>query len=490
MKFLMSGFMSPLSSLFCIIGIIVAAFLIILTYTSAIKNFPYLTLLLLQHYNSHFAKALVSKYPEVGLPSIKEPTMDDPHLKAQVIFRGLKYPTTMAFLGPNDILVTEKDAGTVRRIVNGTQLQQPLLNVSVATYGHRGMLGIAVAPHTSPTTTIQRKPNGGYNDTTTSKEYIFVYYTQAKMHTSDDITEREEPLGNRLYRYELSDNNNKLVNPKLLLDLPAVPGAIGNGGKIAIGPDNNVYIVIGDVGIKGHTTKAQNIQNGSEPDGTSGILRVDQDGKPINPGIVGNKFPLNLYFSYGIWNSFGLAFDPVTGILWDTQIGLPFGDEINLVNPGFNSGYNKIDGIWSHGYSIDQTEKQQIAPVHPTDLVDFAGNGKYHPPQFTWFRKVVPTGIAFLNSDKLGNLYKNDMFVGDVKNGNVYHFKLNIKRLGLVLPAGPIADGIANSSDSLDQIIFARGFGGITDIKFNPYDGYLYILAFDGTIYRIVAANN
>ena len=487
MKFLMSRFMSPLSSLFCIIGIIVAAFIVILTYTSAIKNFPYLTLLLLQHYNSHFAKALVSKYPEVGLSSIKEPTMADPHLKAQVIFRGLKYPTTMAFLGPNDTLVTEKDAGTVRRIVNGTQLQQPLLNVSVATYGHRGMLGIAVAPHTS--TTIQRNPNGSYNNATTSNEYIFLYYTQAKMHTSDDITEGEQPLGNRLYRYELSDNNSKLVNPKLLLDLPAVPGAIGNGGKIAIGPDNNVYITIGDVGIKGHNTKAQNIQNGSEPDGTSGILRVDQDGKPINPGIVGNKFPLNLYFSYGIWNSFGLAFDPVTGILWDTQIGLPFGDEINLVNPGFNSGYNKIDGIWLHGHSIDQTEKQQIAPIHPTDLVDFARKGKYHPPQFTRFRKVVPTGIAFLNSDKLGNLYKNDMFVGDVKNGNVYHFKLNTKRLGLVLPAGPIADGIANSSDSLDQIVFARGFGGITDIKFNPYDGYLYILAFDGTIYRIVAAN-
>ena len=52
----------------------------------------------------------------------------------------------MAFLGPNDILVTEKDAGTVQRIVNGTELQQPLLNVSVATYAHRGMLGIATLP--------------------------------------------------------------------------------------------------------------------------------------------------------------------------------------------------------------------------------------------------------------------------------------------------------------------------------------------------------
>jgi hypothetical protein len=53
----------------------------------------------------------------------------------------------MAFLGPNDMLVTEKDAGTIRRIVNGIEVQQPLLNVSVATSRHRGMLGIAIAPH-------------------------------------------------------------------------------------------------------------------------------------------------------------------------------------------------------------------------------------------------------------------------------------------------------------------------------------------------------
>ena len=395
----------------------------------------------------------------------------------------------MAFLGPNDILVTEKDEGIVRRIVDGTELQQPLLNVSVATYGHRGMLGIAIAPHSS-ITTAPRDPNSHHNKTTTIQANVFLYYTQGQIHTSDDITEGKQPLGNRLYRYELIGN--KLVNPKLLLDLPATPGAIGDGGKVIIGPDNNVYVTIGDVGINGHNTKAQNIQNGSEPDGTSGILRVTQNGQPILPGILGNKFPLNLYYSYGIWNSFGLAFDPITRILWDTQIGLPFGDEINLVFPGFNSGYNRIDGIWLHGFNIDQTEKQHVASLHPNDLVNFGGKGKYHPPQFTWFRKVVPTGITFLNSNKMGNLYENDMFVADAKNGNIYHFKLDPQRKRLLLPTGQLADGVANSSDSFDQIIFGKGFGGITDLKVSPYDGYLYVLTFDekqGTIYRIVPVN-
>ena len=87
----------------------------------------------IQDYHSHLAKALSSKYPEVGLPSPKGPTILHPNLKAEVVFRGLRYPTSMAFLGPNDMLVTEKDAGTVRRIVNGTELPQPLLEVNVAT---------------------------------------------------------------------------------------------------------------------------------------------------------------------------------------------------------------------------------------------------------------------------------------------------------------------------------------------------------------------
>ena len=50
----------------------------------------------------------------------------------------------MAFLGPNDILVTEKTNGTVMRIVNGTMLKEPLLDVNVARSDERGMLGIAV----------------------------------------------------------------------------------------------------------------------------------------------------------------------------------------------------------------------------------------------------------------------------------------------------------------------------------------------------------
>ena len=137
----MPHFMSLLS--LCVASMILVTILT-LTSISITNKFPHFILqinhMLCKSISYQNILKLVSHSP-------KGPTILDPNLKAEVVFRGLKYPTSMAFLGPNDILVTEKDAGTVQRIVNGTELQQPLLNVSVATYAHRGMLGIAIAPH-------------------------------------------------------------------------------------------------------------------------------------------------------------------------------------------------------------------------------------------------------------------------------------------------------------------------------------------------------
>ncbi|HZE78518.1 MAG TPA: hypothetical protein VE089_08220, partial [Nitrososphaeraceae archaeon] len=102
----------------------------------------------------------------------------------------------------------------------------------------------------------------------------------------------------------------------------------------------------------------------------------------------------------------------------------------------------------------------------------------YSPPEFTWFKPTVgPTAIKFLNSDKLGKQYKNDMFVGDFHNGYLYHFDLNKKRTKLVLN-GPLSDKVANSIKELKngRILFGKGFGGITDIQVGP-DGYLYVFS-------------
>src|SRR5919107_3216303 len=68
----------------------------------------------------------------------------DPDLAVDEVVKGLEQPTSMAFLGPDDILVLEKDNGMVKRIVNGNMLPEPVLDIHVAISGERGMLGIAI----------------------------------------------------------------------------------------------------------------------------------------------------------------------------------------------------------------------------------------------------------------------------------------------------------------------------------------------------------
>jgi glucose/arabinose dehydrogenase len=115
-----------------------------------------------------------------------------------------------------------------------------------------------------------------------------------------------------------------------------------------IGTDNNLYIPVGDVDGSHKEpefeTETQNYPDGAEPDGRSGILRITLDGEPVPSGssIIGDEIPLNLYYAYGIRNSFGIDFDPMTGNLWDTENGPGYGDEINLVEPGFNSGWVQV----------------------------------------------------------------------------------------------------------------------------------------------------
>src|SRR4051794_4582422 len=73
---------------------------------------------------------------------------NDPNLKVELVAQGPQPSTSMAFLGPNDILVLGKETGTVQRVTDGKVLPQPLLQVPVSPTNERGMLGIAVSKHT------------------------------------------------------------------------------------------------------------------------------------------------------------------------------------------------------------------------------------------------------------------------------------------------------------------------------------------------------
>ena len=373
------------------------------------------------------------------------PTVEDDNLMVEKVVDGLRIPTSMAFLGPNDILVTEKETGKVMRVLDGQLQDDPALDVNVASSIERGLLGIAIS-----------KQAGG-------QIFVFLSYTESgNSKDGSDVSDSINPSGNRLYRYEYSDGH--LINPVLLLDLPAIPDngrGEHNGGKIRIGPDNNIYYVIGEVG--GHRTQAQNTANGPEPNGLGGVLRITQEGKVVRTdSIFGDSLPLSLYFAMGIRNSFGMDFDPLTGNLWDTENGPYTGDEINLVYPGFNSGWALIQG---------PSQKDLLGTgASPDDLVMF-GKGSYSEPKLSWVTPIGITALKFMNSDKLGKQYQNDMFVGDINNGLLYRFVLNDARDDLKVTSAnsanvnPLSDKEINDPKENQPLVFGQGFGGITDIE-------------------------
>ena len=389
----------------------------------------------------------------------QEPTLNDPNLQIETIVEGLSWPTSMAFIDNNNILVLEKEKGTVRLVSNGTLQETSVLEVDVNSRSERGLLGIAIIN----------------NDT------VFLYYTES---SQDD-----DQLRNRVYKYQWNDEKRLLVNPTLILDLPAFPGPNHDGGKLTIGPDNYLYGVIGDLN---HMGKLQNVVNGQNPDDTGVIFRINPDnGSPAldNPLKNNNNelSSLNKYYAYGIRNSFGMTFDPVTNILWDTENGPSEYDEVNLVKPGFNSGWLQVMGpISKSGITEDE-------------LVNFP-NSKYADPVFSWLPSIGITDIEFLNSSKLGDKYANNIFVGDIgdlTNGYLYYFEVNEDRTGMKFDSNTrsssqtgLTDFVADNEQEMSAISLGTDFGGITDIETGP-DGFLYILTLEresngeGKIYRI-----
>ena len=389
----------------------------------------------------------------------QEPTLKDPDLQVETIVEGLSWPTSMAFIDNNNILVLEKEKGTVRLISNGILQEKPVLEVDVNSISERGLLGIAI----------------------TNNDNVFLYYTES--------SQNGDQLRNRVYKYQWNEEEKLLVNPTLILDLPAFPGPNHDGGKLTIGPDNYLYGVIGDLN---HMGKLQNVVNGPDPDDTGVIFRVNpENGSPApdNPFINNNNgdlSSLNKYYAYGIRNSFGIAFDPVTNILWDTENGPTEYDEVNVVKPGFNSGWRQVMGPISKSGITEE------------ELVNFP-NSKYADPVFSWLPSIGITDIEFLNSSKIGDKYMNNIFVGDIgdlTDGYLYYFEVNEDRTGIKFDSNSnsiqtgLTDLVADNEQEMSAISLGTNFGGITDIETGP-DGFLYILTLDretdgkGKIYRI-----
>ena len=481
----------------CLIALIVIAIIVV-------KYFDYF------HIIESYINPLQNKKQIEINPNYKD------KIKVDLYVTGLSFPTSMTFIDNNSILVTEKDQGNVRLISNGILQKDPIYTVNnISNEAEQGLLGITSSSKyeskkETPTNYLNFSSSysltSGINALNSfhklmrhdSNHTIYLYFTEKIFHPKANTSiEVQKDLNyttrNRVYEYTWNGIGS-LSNPRLIMDLPAEPGPYHNGGKLQMDNAGNLYAVIGDLTAINNTL--QNYPKGNNPsisipNNSSVIIR-------LNPAIESynslhslayphqsNNTNINLtehYYAYGIRNSFGIDIDPLTGKLWNTENGEDSYDEINLVQPGFNSGWSKIMG------PISRNNDTSVS-----DLVTFNGS-HYSDPEFSWRLPVGVTDIEFLESSSLDDDLENNIFVGDINNGNLYYLKIDSNRSAIDINnsipnnrnAKGLQDLVVDDKNERENIIFAKGFEGrITDIETGS-DGNLYILTyFDGNIYRI-----
>jgi aldose sugar dehydrogenase len=479
------------------------------------------------------------------------PVMLHPNLAVRRVASGLVTPTTMAFLGANDFLVLEKNTGKVRRIANGT-IQGTVLDLAVNFASERGLLGIALHPD------FPANP-GVYlfwtcRCVTPPTDPFFPNQTEcsdANMLGADTDEILEVPLlGNRVDRFTW--NGTSLVFDKNLIKLrafqndaaPVPPGQddeeqnpLGNhdGGIIRFGADDKLYIMFGDNGRRG---QLQNLAQGPtpptdddqfggpEPDDAhlSGVvLRLNDDGTTPtdNPffsagAAIGGEVGENIQkiFAYGVRNSFGMAFDPETGNLWDQQNGDDSFDELNLIEAGSNMGWIQIMGPVSRIAEFKQIETtlgpmalQQLrwppinlasTPAEALSRLFVLSGSHYSDPEFSWKFAVAPAAIGFLSGQALGPQFDGDLFVGasnpTLAGGYLFHFNLTGNRQKIAVDDPRLEDRVADNTAKYDiteseSLLIGRDFGVATDIQTGP-NGNLYVVSLSqGSVYEIFRTN-
>lgn len=469
----------------------------------------------------------------------------DPDLAVSTVVTGLSQPIAMAFIGPGDILVTEKASGQVKRVTNGV-LEGVVLDLAVNSNSERGLLGIALHP--------DFPANPG----------VYLYHTESTTGADTGAVASVPLLGNRVDRFVW--NGSTLTFDKAIIRLrafqndrnnvadPNLPVLRGNhnGGVLRFGPDGKLYVIIGDNGRRGWT---QNNLSGPVPDDDFGgpapddahltgvILRLNDDGSTPrdNPfyvageqvgrrigGPLGEAVGRNLQriFGYGVRNSFGMTFDPKKGDLWTTENGGRAFDEINRVERGFNGGwvqvmgplhrvqdYREIEiaaGVGANGPNGLQQLRwpaENIAEKHNEArqvLFDLPGS-HLRDPEFSWKQVVPPAGLGFVDGTGLGAEYDGDLIVGSAvfrpttaagsvmpNPGQLYRFRLNGGRNKFEFDDERLKDTVADNLGRDDwmtegeEILFGTGFGIVTDIQTGP-DGAIYLVSPSGGSIRKIS---
>jgi aldose sugar dehydrogenase len=450
------------------------------------------------------------------------PQMLHPLLDVRPVVSGLSSPTTMAFLAPDDFLVLEKNTGRVIRVTGG-DVQGPVLDLAVNFASERGLLGIALHPD------FPEHPG------------VYLYWTESTTGEDTNILSNTPLLGNRVDRFKWDGST--LTFEQNLLRIRALQQDAGqsergnhNGGVLAFGADNKLYVFIGDMGRRGQLqnlpcgptdtcpgpTVPDDLFGGPEPDDAhlaGVILRLNDDGTtPLdNPfydvgAAMGGEAGANIQkvFSYGHRNSFGMAVDPLSGNLWLQENADDAFSELNRVEPGMNGGWIQIMGPVERVAQFKEIETtfggrslQQIRwpPENIADTPEVAlerlymlSGAHYQDPEFSWVWEVAPGGMGFVEGYSLGYQFIGDLFMGaattNLEGGYLFRFKLTADRMNIAFDDPRLEDQVADNTARHDiteseSFLIGRNFGIVTDIKTGPAGNLFVVSLTSGAVYEI-----
>lgn len=469
-------------------------------------------------------------------------TILDPTLQVTtVVSTGLSQPIGIVFLNSNDFFVLEKASGQIKRVIGGVVQPTPALDLAVNSNSERGLLSMVLHPN-FPTT-----------------PFAYIRWTESSIGTDTAVAANVPLLGNRVDRYVWNGStftfDQNIINLRARqTDNIVVPGHPGtanggengnhNGGVIKFGPDGKLYIFMGDQGRRGWL---QNLPNGPfltgpqvddtfggpEPDNahfTGVILRLNDDGTTPtdNPffaagAAIGGEAGANIQkiYSYGHRNGFGMAFDPVSGSLWETENADDAYSELNRIIPGMNGGWIQFAGPISRIADWKFIETTQFGSAlqqvrYPPTRAAYTGalalsrmfmlpGATYVDPDLSWRYEIGPAGTAFVNGNGLGAAYNGTLWMGSARSftqvggngGSLYRMKLTTDRLHVDVSADPrLADRVADNvfraqkfdGTESESLLIGKGFGITPDIEQGP-DGNLYVVSnTDNVIYMISLA--
>lgn len=338
----------------------------------------------------------------------------------RTLVSGLDHPWGIAFLPGGDVLVTERP-GTLNLISDGFRKRSKIRGLPlISEAGQGGLLDVALHP--------------GF------EENRLVYISYAAPGDNGDGTEvaRGRLVGDRLKDVTV-----------IFRALPKSGGGRHFGSRLLFTPDGFLYITLGDRG-KRPQAQALSTHPGS-------IIRVHDDGSvPRDNPFISEKLARPEIYTYGNRNVQGIALEPVSGRVWAHEHGPQGGDEINIIEAGFNYGWPVI--TYGRNYGIgttigEGTHKDGMAqPVHQ------------------WTPSIAPSGMTFYDGDRFPR-WRGNLFAGSLK------FRLLVR---LAVDGDRVTE---------EERLLADSYGRIRDVRSGP-DGFIYLLtdASDGQLLRLEPA--